>query len=69
MADKRLSGDWDEKSWLQYLKDSPSFIEGTNVLKGENGDSDKKFYGHLKSGSVKASKKVKGCCKDCEEDD
>ena len=63
MAERKLSGDWDEKSYRDYLSQG-SFIDGTNVMK-TNKDGrkrDNSFYGHLKAGSVKASKKMKGHC-------
>lgn len=60
MANRKLSGDWDsEKEYRKNLMESPSYIDGTNVLKEKRGKSDNGFYGHLCAGSVKSGK-IKG---------
>lgn len=41
---------------------SAAVILGSNVLVGKHGKSDNNFYGHIKAGSHKASRKLKGAC-------
>jgi len=62
--DRKLTGDYNGKEYLAHIRENDSdeaYIHGTNMLLDGLG-SDNGFYGHLKSGSIKSSKKVKGCC-------
>lgn len=63
MADRKLSGDYDGKSYMKRMhEEGEEEMEEFLIQNMAGRKVDGNFYGHIKSGSHKASKNIKGAC-------